>query len=404
MEKELYNEKLENEILDKVLKNFGQEVFTPGLERSRPLYEFFRTKIIIEKIKIITVAGTNGKGQTCHTISSILTQSNISTALWTSPHILSIRERFLLNDVMITYSELNKVIELCLQELKKYDFKVSFYEFLFLVFLKWIENKKLDLIIFEVGLGGRYDAVNHFDADLALITSISRDHQAILGNRYDHIIMEKLGITRKERQLITSFKLKYLEEITSHFCHQNNIKYHNLKLNINYFESNIQLAKKAIETLYPNLLNKIEIPTYKGRFEFINWGESQIIFLGAHNPDGMREAFVLLNERKLYADIILLSFSKRDQVDIEAMLKTTLSQKKQNQIVKLTFFDHPKAIKRENLEDVFQSVCHNKSIEIISDWKMFLNGIRNSTHQKKILVMGSYYFIGEVQRYLLSDS
>ena len=72
-------------------------------------------------------------------------------------------------------------------------------EFLFYVFLKWISKFEIKVLILEVGLGGRLDAVNHFDCDLAVITSISRDHQAILGNSYLKILHEKLGIIRSNK-------------------------------------------------------------------------------------------------------------------------------------------------------------------------------------------------------------
>ena len=227
-----FDESIENELIDFVQKNYGFEVFTPGLARTRPLYLPFVNWVKSSDIKVTIIAGTNGKGQTAHSLSYLLNLSQLNVALWTSPHILSLRERFVfsLKGMLseIGYDFLRNEIYQTHDYLKREhsDLKVSFYEFLFLVFLRLAQKEKRDHLVLEVGLGGRLDAVNHFDADLACITSISRDHQAILGNRFDLILAEKIAVSRPDKPLFTNFKLAYLNQLTAQYCRANRVEWH----------------------------------------------------------------------------------------------------------------------------------------------------------------------------------
>ncbi len=397
-----FNLKIEQKILNTIQSNFGPEVFSPGLERSKPLYVEYIKNFKEKNVKIITIAGTNGKGQTTHTLGQNLVARNVNIAWWTSPHILSIRERFHYCDSDISYSELELAVEKCLLKIAHIDFKISFYEFLFLVFLDWISTKKLDFIILEVGLGGKFDAVNHFDADLTLITSISRDHQAILGNSYKKILHEKLGVTRANKKLITSFKLEYLIQETKEYSLNNKVNYSNIVPSNDYFQSNINLANAALEYFGFNLTSNLKMPKFKGREEVLSKENLEFTFIGAHNPDGMRETVKRLNREYAEFDLLLLSFSKRDEQDIVVMLKTISKYLPIKTSVKLCLFEHSKAINLKILEDVQKMVCHNRNVELIIDWKVYLDELYKNKENKKILVMGSYYFIGEIQSNLYS--
>jgi len=399
---EIFNSDRESALLNKIQTEFGMEVFTPGLERSRPLYSSFIQQFKLKDVKIITIAGTNGKGQTTHTLGHSLVAAGKNVAWWTSPHILSIKERFnyLGND--ITYDELDDLIEQGIGVIRQLDFKISFYEFLFYVFLNWIENKKLDFIILEVGLGGRFDAVNHFDAYIVGITSISRDHQAILGNSYRQILFEKLGVTRSNGVLFTSFKLQYLIEATKNFSQAMNINYTNIYPASDYFKSNQNLVLGILNFLGLSTLIDGEKVKFKGREESIKVRNLEFQFIGAHNPDGMRETFFRLNKNKINPNILLFSFSKRDIADIVAMVKTITEFTPEKTVLKMSHFEHPKAINLKILEDVQKMLCHNRNIELINDWKAYINELCEAGSRQKILVLGSYYFIGEIQSYLYS--
>jgi dihydrofolate synthase/folylpolyglutamate synthase len=400
----------ETEILDYLTQYFGFEVFTPGLERTRLLYQSFIEEFKKAGVRVITVAGTNGKGQTAHTLTSLLALENKKVGLWTSPHILSIRERFLFSNSEgvtseVSYTELKKAMaegELFLKESMK-GVKVSFYEFLFLVFLilaKKIDH--LDYLVLEVGLGGRLDAVNHFDADCACITSISRDHQSILGTRYEQILSEKIAVARKNRPLFTNFSLGYLNTLTKSYVELHEILWFPIENDEHYFQANQKLAWSMFEFLEPTSHltfqeGVAQLPLYKGRREIMTFEGKSLIFIGAHNIDGVRRMLqsYLESEDLIFPESLLVSFSLRPIGEVEVMLKSLVDFFQEKAQLTLTSFNHPKALDAESIQQASLKV--NKGmLNFVFDWKSELK----NTNSKTILVCGSYYFIGEVQRFI----
>ena len=200
-------------LVNEVMKRFGHEVFTPGLARTKPLYSFYVNWVEQSKIPVITIAGTNGKGESAYSLEWLLSNEKFRSALWTSPHIESISERFSFDCNLVPLDILSEVCEEFFKKIEQLDYKISFYEFFFLIFLELSfrhfktldeESKKKFVIILEVGLGGRLDAVNHFSANIVCLTSISRDHREILGNQYRLILSEKCGVLRSNAFLLSS--------------------------------------------------------------------------------------------------------------------------------------------------------------------------------------------------------
>ena len=409
-----FNQIHETEIMSYLTQNFGFEVFTPGLERTDPVYRPFIEYFKNTGTKIVTVAGTNGKGQTIHTIGSLLTQERRSYGLWTSPHILSIRERFLYSRLGVaheaTYEELKSAMhegQRILEE-ELHGVRVSFYEFLFLVFLVLAKRQgSLDYLLLEVGLGGRLDAVNHFDADCACITSISRDHQSILGGRYDQILAEKIAVSRKGKPLFTNFDLEYLNSLTKKYTQDKGIMWCPLQGSAQYYESNQKMAWEVFRQLEPtSLLTFSEgissLPLYKGRREVMTFEGKSLIFIGAHNIDGVRRMLQsylesVKSHNLIFPESLLVSFSQRPISEVEVMLKSLVDFFKDKASISLTSFDHPKALDPESVR--LAGVRINKGmLNFVFDWKSELQNTKANT----ILVCGSYYFIGEVQRFIRS--
>ena len=172
------------------------------------------------KSKIFTVAGTNGKGSTVAILESILIESGYNVGSYTSPHLLEFNERIKINKTPASTEEICEAFEVI--EKSREDITLTFFEFSTLAALIVFSRKKLDVIILEVGLGGRLDAVNIIDPDISIITSIGLDHTAILGNDLEKIAYEKSGIMRKGRPVIIGYKnihnsiLKYSKDIKSH--------------------------------------------------------------------------------------------------------------------------------------------------------------------------------------------
>lgn len=387
---------IEDRLMHFMHQHFGHEVFTPGLERTEKYYAPLISKLKKNGVKYITIAGTNGKGQTAHTLAELFQAANYKIALWTSPHILSIKERFRFQSD-VSYQELEQEM----LDAEKEISGVSFYEFLFLVFLRLcLKQKSIDFIILEVGLGGRLDAVNHVDTDLAAITSISRDHQAILGTTLKEIWAEKIAVARSNRPLITSFSLQYLNELTHTYTEKNKIEWVSLPYLADYYQSNQKIAEYIFHYFLPEKgIERIEKnEPYKGRHEVMTFKGNSLIFVGAHNIDGMRKMVehFSLKKNKEFLDVVLCSFSKRPTTEIQVMLKMLTDFSKNGTQVLSTFFHHIKACDRDVIE--------KNTTYFISDWKSELEKLSSTNRNKKILVCGSYYFIGEVQRFIINHS
>ena len=154
---------------------------------------------------VITVAGTNGKGSTCAMLESILRHAGYRTGLYTSPHLVRFEERLRLGGDTVDASELVASFATVAEaRVENGDISLTYFEFSTLAILDVMARSNLDVVILEVGLGGRLDAVNIIDADCAVITSIDLDHMALLGDNRESIGFEKAGIMRVSRPVVVS--------------------------------------------------------------------------------------------------------------------------------------------------------------------------------------------------------
>ncbi len=152
-------------------------------------------------LKVVHVAGSNGKGSTCAFMASFLKHRGYKTGLYTSPHLSEIRERFRINGAWISERSFKRhthqVLEACRKVEDKLGHLPTHFEALTAMALCWFKEQKVDWVVLEVGLGGRLDATNAVPAPaLALITPISLEHQNILGKTIEKIAWEKAGILK----------------------------------------------------------------------------------------------------------------------------------------------------------------------------------------------------------------
>ena len=175
-----------------------------GLERVTKVFN--RLHPDLPSIPVITVAGTNGKGSSVALLESIYQNAGYQTGVYTSPHLLHYNERIHINAEEVTDDIICEAFERIDQARLEQNEEISltYFEFGTLTALDIFFREKPDVIILEVGLGGRLDVVNIIDADVALITSIGIDHTAWLGHDRETIAKEKAGIMRKDRPAIFS--------------------------------------------------------------------------------------------------------------------------------------------------------------------------------------------------------
>lgn len=146
------------------------------------------------KTKVITVTGTNGKGTTCHTLESILLAAGLKVGVYSSPHLVRYTERVRIQGQEPTESAFCQAFAEI--ETQRADISLTYFEYGTLAALKLFKDAQLDVLILEVGLGGRLDATNIVDSDITAITSIALDHTDWLGSDREHIGYEKAGIFR----------------------------------------------------------------------------------------------------------------------------------------------------------------------------------------------------------------
>ena len=155
---------------------------------------------------VITVAGTNGKGSTCAMLEAILLQAGYRTGVYTSPHLVDFEERLRLNGESVGAAELVASFTSVERARCQNDEPISltYFEFSTLAILDVMRHHPLDVVVLEVGLGGRLDAVNIIEPDCAIITSVDLDHMAMLGDDREAIGYEKAGIMRTGKPVIVS--------------------------------------------------------------------------------------------------------------------------------------------------------------------------------------------------------
>lgn len=256
---------------------------------------FASLKKVISKLeinkppRIISVTGTNGKGSTLEILSRVLSNNNYRVGLFSSPHLIRFNERIRINNVSISDDEILKCLKKLevLEEYKDFNFFQLFSLVCFMIFSK----KQLDVWLLEVGLGGRYDPVNCFDADISVITKVAIDHEDILGKGVENIGREKAGIIRKNN--VTIFgegKIpKSVDKIISNLKPSfYKVENSNIQLK-NFHKNSVAIAEKIIDLEFKPLnstveLNKLKNFSYFGRTHLF---KKNLLLDVSHNSDSI---------------------------------------------------------------------------------------------------------------------
>ena len=159
-----------------------------------------RLGILFPQFPIILVGGTNGKGSTTHLIGRIFMEAGYKVGINTSPHLVKFNERVRINETPISDEALIGYLNQINQDFS--DFPLGYNEYSFLLGLYAFIHQEVDLAVFEIGLGGRWDPANLLSADLSVITNIDLDHTEILGDTIEKIAAEKAGIIKANKPLI----------------------------------------------------------------------------------------------------------------------------------------------------------------------------------------------------------
>lgn len=170
----------------------GAGAYKPGLDTSHTLDKAFGHPH--RRYRSIHIAGTNGKGSTAHTIAAILQCAGYRVGLYTSPHLIDFRERIRVNGEMMPHDKVIDFVER--YQVMDLECHPSFFELTMTMAFEHFANENIDIAVIETGLGGRLDSTNIINPAMCVITNISKDHTAFLGDTHAQIAAEKAGIIK----------------------------------------------------------------------------------------------------------------------------------------------------------------------------------------------------------------
>src|SRR5437899_2654973 len=181
------------------LQRFGIKL---GLENIRRLVA--ELHVDLRGTRVIHVAGTNGKGSVCAMIDSICRAQGHRTGLFTSPHLITFRERIRMNGEMISENAVANGLTTIRHLVADWDPHPTFFEVTTALALEYFSEVKIDVVILETGIGGRLDATNAVQSDVSVITPIDFDHEQWLGNTLPEIASEKAGIMKARVPVVST--------------------------------------------------------------------------------------------------------------------------------------------------------------------------------------------------------
>lgn len=410
----------------------------PGLDRIEALLALVENPE--KKVPTIHVAGTNGKGSTVSYLRALIQETGLTVGTFTSPYIESFNERIAIDGKAIPDEDLVILVEQIQPLVAQLDQQeavsgITEFEILTALGLMYFVEKKVDVAVIEVGLGGLLDSTNVVEPMLTAITTIGMDHTDILGDTLEEIAAQKAGIIKTGIPVVTgniqSQALAVIEAQaqekqakTYRFNQEYEVAYHNpdpqwgeifdfyneagklteLKTSL-LGQHQIENAGVAIQTFYlfcqlkslpfkeKEVRDGLKKTFWPARMERMS-AEPLIILDGAHNEHAMKQLVEnMKREFKNYHINIL--FSALETKDISKMLEQLLEIP--NSEITLTSFEYPKAL---DLAKNYQNVDESR-ITVASLWQFGLADLLERTSSEDlILVTGSLYFVSEVRQLL----
>lgn len=401
-----------------------------GLDNMRNLLELLGNPQ--DKLNVIHVAGTNGKGSTCSFMTSILKESGYKVGLYTSPFLETFTERIKINGENIPEEDVARIVTLIKEKIEQGDIYPTEFEIVTAMAFYYYCEQGVDFVALEVGLGGRYDATNIIKtSDVSVITSISLDHVGILGDTVAKIAYEKGGIIKENGTAIVYDQSDEAKDVIKDICKEKNAKYIEVKFDdINIKQSDIysqvydcSIMGKKYEDLEIKLIGEHQVNNsilalsaidflketkglnitekdirkglintkWPGRIEKIM--EKPIFIIdGAHNEDGARSLAKAIDKNFNGKKATLLIGMLEDK-DIDGVLEILMPYF--NKVITTTP-DNPRAIDSEKLKDKISKYVDNivskPSIEEAVEYTL-----KNSSEDDIVISAGSLYMIGTVR-------
>jgi dihydrofolate synthase/folylpolyglutamate synthase len=392
-------------------------------------------------LKVIHVAGTKGKGSTSAMIASVLREAGFKVGLYISPHLVTFRERIIINDEMISKDQVCEMVERIkpnVEELRKQEDtigNISFFDIYTALALLFFKQEQVDFTVLEVGMGGRLDATNVVTPLVSVITQISYDHMSALGNTLEAITKEKAGIIKDNSYTVTSpqepealqvIKNTCAEKVTTLFEVGRDIKYQKMAGRENLFNVsgilhryenlrvpllgehqiiNAATAIGALECLWfhgitiapKSIKNGLENVKWKARVEVIE-REPIIILDVAHNAASAKALRDTIKANFTYDKLILI-FGISMHKDVKGMGEylCPIADK-----IILTKVNNLRAIKPEDMKA--ELIDFHSDFILTQDTRSALETAKAIASPRDLIcVTGSVYLAGEVMQILEPD-
>lgn len=368
--------------------------------------------------KSIHIAGTNGKGSTSTMIEAGLIEKGVRVGKYTSPHIVKFNERIKINGIEISDEDIvkyyNYVKDICI----RLNIKATFFEITTAMMFKYFSDKGVEIAVLEVGLGGRYDATNIVNSEVAIITNISYDHMNYLGKDLKSIANEKVGIIKEDTRLVVVGELKRelefkLKEFGKGYIDVSE-KYKSIEYNLDYknFITNIKLNGKNYNfSLFgyhqvKNFLTAYEVLKYfnisdeiiekissrvkwRCRMERFYVGDKIVILDGAHNEEGALRL----------VDTIRSGYEKKNVIGIISILEDKEYKKMIeifengfNKIIFTSILDNKRGLNGRKLYEN----CKRKEDKLVIDdiYEAYKKGLE--MEGEVIVICGSFYLLSSL--------
>lgn len=422
--------------VEEYLSNFFKGTKNPSLNAMKYFMEEFGHP---EKdLKVIHIAGTNGKGSCVEMMTNILIKAGYKVGKFLSPHLVSYNERISIQNNNITNDEMEELIKKIEPKINKYnqisDVETTLFELETTMAILYFYQNNCDFVVLETGLGGLYDCTNIVNPLVSIITSVGYDHMHLLGNTLEEIATQKAGIIKENSETIFVEQDKDVNNVIKQTCINKNNKLHLVKKeNINNYSynndyqkfdyknyKNIQINLKGEKQLLNSsiciecaeilrnngytiteeaLREGLKTVIHRGRFEIIN-RSPLMIFDGAHNKPAIEN----------FVKSIDMYYKKENKVYIISILKI----KDYKMILKKLLEDEKSAF---IFTDGNDKERYNSSIELLENAKKYTNNtrlyamslndaideVKEKYKDSVIFFVGSFYIYGTVIEKLKDD-
>jgi dihydrofolate synthase/folylpolyglutamate synthase len=396
----------------------------PGLASTRKLCEALGNPQ--KKFKTIHVVGTNGKGSTSYYLSGVLQAHGLKTGLYTSPHLVSMRERIRVNDLPIDDESLDRLIMQVKAAAEETQVEPTFFEVLTIVAFLYYAEQNIDVAVLEAGMGGRLDSTAVADGELIVLTSIGLEHTDVLGSTESAILKEKMGVAGSAQSILSNgrsktFVLGGLNDAliaeakvfaASHGCScvvpeiRNDIELPNLG---QHYIENASLSLKAAELFLNKFDDALALKTlttrsWAGRMQKLidANGVTKFILDGAHNSHAVRRLVETLDKYYPNQKFHCVFGALRDK-DVGEMLKLMAPFVNHWHITKTPY---PRFRELDDLK----TELSNLGLKVASEGELnrdYLDKVADAAYSDNenipVLVTGSLYMIGETVQALKDD-